>query len=251
LLMDADGQHVRHGAAPGLPREYLDAIDGASIGPAAGSCGTAAYRKRPVFVEDIERDPLWDEYRELARAHGLRACWSTPILTVNGRVLGTFAFYYHAPRRPTAQDITLVERLSRLAGIAIERAQMEEQLRDLSAHVESALEAERTRIAREIHDDLGQSLTALKMDVAWLMRRAREAPLNGEQALDKLQQMSSFTDEIIQRVRQISAELRPGVLDDLGLVAAIEWQAQAFEDRTGTPCSVRANQPDTSLDREV
>ena len=251
LLLDVDGKRVRHSAAPHLPEEYVKGIDGSPIGPAAGSCGTAAYLKEPVFVEDIEEDPLWDEYRELARAHGLRACWSTPILATDRRVLGTFAFYYRAPRRPTPEDLNLVARVSRLAGIAIERRQMEEQLRDLSAHVESALEAERTKIAREIHDDLGQSLTALKMDIAWIMRRLRETPLAaGGPLKEKLEQMSCFTDDVIQRVRQISAELRPGVLDDLGLVAAIEWQAHAFEERTGTSCLVRANHSDWPIGRE-
>ena len=252
LLLDPDGRRVRHGAAPRLPADFVRSIDGSLIGPTAGSCGTAAYLKEPVFVEDIETDRLWDDYRELARAHGLRACWSTPIFATDRRVLGTFAFYYAAPRQPSADDLALVARVSRLAGIAIEHTQMEEQLRDLSAHVESALEAERTRIAREIHDDLGQSLTALKMDIAWILRRLRETPpASGAPLQDKLEQMSAFTDEVIQRVRQISAELRPGVLDDLGLVAAIEWQAHAFEERTGTPCLVRADDGGGSVGREV
>ena len=75
LLLDADGLHVRHGAAPHLPAAYTQAIDGLAIGPTAGSCGTAAFTRRPVYVEDIETDPLWADDRELARAHGLRACW--------------------------------------------------------------------------------------------------------------------------------------------------------------------------------
>lgn len=252
LILDPDGKRVRHGAAPGLPVEYREAIDGLPIGPRAGSCGTAAFTKQPVFVDDIETDPLWDDYRELALRHGLRACWSVPIIAKDQRVLGTFAFYYTNAHRATPAEVEVIERVSRLAGIAIERSQMEGQLRDLSAHVQSALEGERTRIAREIHDDLGQSLTALKMDIAWVVRRLRELPQSqGAPLLDKLAQMSGFTDEVIQRVRQISAELRPGVLDDLGLTAAIEWQAQAFEERTGMPCQVRSNQHEVELDSEV
>jgi GAF domain len=80
LLLDKDGIHVRHGAAPSLPESYIRAIDGERIGPIAGSCGTAAYRREPVIVEDIATDPLWAPYREVALAHGLRACWSTPML---------------------------------------------------------------------------------------------------------------------------------------------------------------------------
>src|SRR5215510_15702538 len=86
LLLDPDGKRLWHGAAPSLPKSYTDAIDGGCIGPAAGSCGTAAYRKAPIMVADIAEDPLWTEYRELALPHGLRACWSTPVLASDGRV---------------------------------------------------------------------------------------------------------------------------------------------------------------------
>ncbi len=247
LLLDADGLHVRHGAAPHLPPSYTQAIDGLAIGPSAGSCGTAAFERGPVYVEDIETSPLWADYRELARAHDLRACWSTPILSTEGHVLGTFALYYREPRAPTAEDFALIERATHLAGIAIEHVQLEDQLRALSAHVESVREDERTGIAREIHDVLGQELTALKMDLAWLARRA-----TGQEALlEKLQAMSEATDEIIQQVRRISSELRPGVLDDLGLLAAIEWQAQEFEQRTGTLSTVESNLGDAQLPRDV
>jgi len=81
LLLDPKTNHLRHGAAPSLPASYTEAIDGAAIGPSAGSCGTAAYRAEPVIVSDIANDPLWADYRDLALAHGLRACWSTPILS--------------------------------------------------------------------------------------------------------------------------------------------------------------------------
>jgi len=79
LLLDEIGKHLMHGAAPSLPKEYIKAIDGLQIGPSIGSCGTAAYLKKPVIVSDIETDPLWADYKELALKHRLRACWSTPI----------------------------------------------------------------------------------------------------------------------------------------------------------------------------
>jgi PAS domain S-box-containing protein len=253
LLLDPDGIHVRHGAAPHLPVDFIHAIDGAVIEPNAGSCGTAAYLKMPVFAADIESDPVWERYRDIALAHGLRACWSLPIFATDQRVLGTFAFYFCAPRTPTARDLEVTLRASRLAGIAIERKELEEQLRHLSAHVEAALEEERTSIAREIHDDLGQSLTALKMDIAWIVRRtaAGSPPLAQEALVDRLAAMSELTDGVIQRVRRISEELRPGVLDDLGLVAAIEWQAGQFEASTGTPCAVLTNTTELPIDRRV
>ena len=249
LLLDPDGVHVRHGAAPHLAADYWRAIDGAVIGPQEGSCGSAAFLKVPVFAADIDTAPIWEHYRDIARSHGLRACWSIPIFATDERVLGTFAFYYDTPRVPTAQDVEVTARASRLAGIAIERKELEEKIRNLSAHVEAALEEERTGIAREIHDELGQALTALKMDIAWIVRRAGPGlpSLTNPALLERLAAMSELTDGVIQRVRRISAELRPGVLDDLGLVAAIEWQAGEFEERTGTPCVVRAHGIDGGL----
>ena len=129
LLLGEDGVHVRHGAAPSLPEAYVKAIDGAAIGPKAGSCGTAMYRGKPVIVTDILEDPLWEDYRELAQSFGLRACWSTPILSHSGKVLGCFAMYYHEPRRPSAAETRLTSVATHLAGIAIERQQAEQALR--------------------------------------------------------------------------------------------------------------------------
>jgi PAS domain S-box-containing protein len=129
LLLDPDGLHVHYGAAPHLPEAYNRALEGAEIGPAEGSCGTAAYRREPVIVTDIETDPLWDNYRKLAQAHGLRACWSTPIINREGIVVGTFAMYYREPRSPQEQDFRLIARATHLANIAIERKRAEEKLR--------------------------------------------------------------------------------------------------------------------------
>lgn len=130
LLLDRDGVHLRDGAGPSLPESYRRAVDGITIGPTVGSCGTAAYRGEPVIVADIETDPLWRDYRELAREHGLRACWSTPIVSPRGEVLGTFAMYYREPRAPDQRDLELIERATHIAGIAIERVRADEALRD-------------------------------------------------------------------------------------------------------------------------
>lgn len=130
LLLDPDGVHLHYGAAPGLPDSYNRAIEGRAIGPNAGSCGTAAFRRELVVVHDIETDPLWSDYRELALAHGLRACWSSPILDSRGVVLGTFAMYYRQPRSPSPADLELIQRTAHLAGVALERKQAEETLRE-------------------------------------------------------------------------------------------------------------------------
>jgi PAS domain S-box-containing protein len=119
---------LRHGGGPSLPKAYTNAIDGAAIGPSAGSCGTAAYRGEQVIVADIETDPLWANYRDLALPHSLRACWSTPIFSSQHKVIGTFAMYYCEPRSPSPRDQDIIEQITQLAGVAIERKLTQEAL---------------------------------------------------------------------------------------------------------------------------
>jgi PAS domain S-box-containing protein len=135
LLLDPSANCLRHGASPSLPIAYTSAIDGEVIGPSAGSCGTAAYRAEQVIVSDIATDPLWTDYRDLALPHGLRACWSTPILSSGGKVLGTFATYYREPRSPSPQEQNVIERITHLASIALEREQGEKKLRQSEAYL--------------------------------------------------------------------------------------------------------------------
>jgi len=132
LLLDADGIHLRHGAAPSLPPAYIAAIDGSEIGPCAGSCGTAAYLGAAVFVGDIATDPLWADYKQIALPHGLRACWSTPILTRGRKVLGTFAMYHRDPREPTVRDLALVDLITQTAALVIDRERAQEALRNIA-----------------------------------------------------------------------------------------------------------------------
>lgn len=120
LLLSADGNHVKHVVAPSLPDDYVKAIDGGAIGPKHGSCGTAMFRGKPVIVSNIFTDPLWEDYREYAAAAGVHACWSTPILSSKGKVLGSFAMYYREPRTPSGAESHLTNAATRLAGQAIE-----------------------------------------------------------------------------------------------------------------------------------
>jgi PAS domain S-box-containing protein len=140
LLLDADGTTLRHGAAPSLPLEYSRAVDGIRIGPCVGSCGTAAYRKLPVVVSNISTDPLWANFRQLALSHGLRACWSTPIASLDDVVLGTFAIYYREPRTPDAGHLQLIAHATHLAGIAIERDRAKAELRAAEARYRTLVE---------------------------------------------------------------------------------------------------------------
>lgn len=371
LFLDPDGKHLRHGAAPGLPEEYLRAIDGAAIGPCAGSCGTAAYLREPVFVHEIAGDPRWAEWASLAERHGLRACWSTPIFDAKQRVLGTFAIYYRRPASPTPRHLELIATATRVAAIAIgqhrsqaslrareqelsvifdharevlffvtvaldgdlhfaavnrqfltatgltesqvigqrvaavipaparsfvlekygeairtrqpvswdevseypagrkhgvvtlvpvyetagrvthlvgavhditdrvrseqEIREVSEQRRALAVHLQFVREEERTAIAREIHDALAQDLTRVKIDLAWLAQRVgRPIPVaKRPEIVARLAETLAQTDASITTVQKIATELRPIILDRLGLAAAIEWLVEEFSRRTG------------------
>ena len=129
LLLDEDGVHARHVAAPNIPAEYTEQIDGIRIGPNIGSCGAAMWRRQPVVVTDILTDPLWVNYRALASQFGFRACWSSPIISHRNDVLGSFAMYYRSVRSPIAVEKQLIDIATHLAGIAIERHQAEQALR--------------------------------------------------------------------------------------------------------------------------
>ncbi len=365
LLLDNDGVHMRHGSSPSLSPAFVRAIDGLPIGPQVGSCGTAMYRRSPVVVEDIATDPLWNDYRAIAEASGLRACWSVPILDVGGHVLGSFATYFRAPRQPRPAELRVVEAATSAAAVVISSAQKTESLRSselqlrrviseaplaiamfdrdmryivysdrwlldyglgdrslvgkshydvfpeigdawkaihqraiagepasadsdrfdradgstlwlrwdvrpwhdaqgsiggiiissedvsarleaerrqreahermrsLAAHVEQAREAERARIARELHDELGQALTGVKIDLAWLRSRLRTGKHR-----DHVDNLGRLIDDTVAVGRRIASELRPGVLDDLGLAAAIRWQGKEFTRRTGIPVTI-------------
>jgi|GEM_PF-600445 PAS domain S-box-containing protein len=143
LLLDPDGVHLRHGAAPNLSAEFVRAVDGLQIGPQAGSCGTAVHRNQQVIVSDIGTDPLWADYAALALPLGLRACWSTPVRGGSAQVLGAFAVYYRSPRTPTAPELECIDDWTRLTGLAIERQRDADALEALHQGLERRV-AERT-----------------------------------------------------------------------------------------------------------
>ncbi|MEH6357656.1 MAG: EAL domain-containing protein [Pseudomonadales bacterium] len=123
LLLDDAGKHLLSGAAPSLPDFYNTAINGVEIGMGVGSCGTAAFTNERVIVDDIQIHPYWTSYKELANKAALGACWSEPIRSIEGKVLGTFAIYHHDKYQPTVANLSLIEQTAYLASIAIEQAQ--------------------------------------------------------------------------------------------------------------------------------
>jgi signal transduction histidine kinase len=164
---------------------------------------------------------------------------------------GSYAFVIdrgyviHENGRPTRMIGCMTDMTSsKEARIELESSQ--QQLRALAGHLQAAREDERTRVAREIHDELGQAMTGLKMDLSWLRKKL---PKDQEALKEKTDSMLVLMDHTIRSVRRISTELRPGVLDDLGLAAAIEWQIHEFQSRTGIKCQLAARLDDIRLDR--
>ncbi|MFK5949136.1 MAG: EAL domain-containing protein [Methylococcales bacterium] len=129
LLLDEADQHLLSGAAPSLPGFYNAAINGMGIGAGRGSCGTAAFTNKRVIVEDIQNHPYWAAYKDLAAKAELASCWSEPIHSTSGKVLGTFAIYHHKAHQPSKSDIVLIEQTASLASIAIEKIYAEDKLK--------------------------------------------------------------------------------------------------------------------------
>ncbi len=177
LLLDREGKHLMHGAAPSLPESYNAAIDGIAIGPNVGSCGTAIYRQESVIVTDIGSHPLWADYRDFALGFGLRACWSTPILSSQGKVLGTFAIYYSQPHTPEYFEVQLIEVARNLAGIAIEQKQAEESLQQLNEDLENRV-IQRT-------SEFSQALNQLQTEIAE-RQEAEQELMESESRFQKL-----------------------------------------------------------------
>jgi diguanylate cyclase (GGDEF)-like protein/PAS domain S-box-containing protein len=140
LLLTPDGGHVQHGAAPSLPEAFASSIDGLAIGESHGSCGTAAAIGQQVIVGDIETHPFWENYRHLALPHGLRACWSTPVLSSSGDVLGTFAVYYRTPREPSQAELRSINAMLSITAIAIESDHLIARLRERDCFFELSTE---------------------------------------------------------------------------------------------------------------
>ena len=215
LLLDEDGQHAKHGAAPSLPEEYSKSIDGLCIGPKAGSCGTAMYRREPVVVTDILQDPLWEEYRSVAEPYGFRACWSTPILAHSGKALGSFAMYYREPRSPSPAETRALEMATHLAGIAIERKlarEERERLRQAQAdlaHINrvTTMGELTASLAHEIKQPITAAVTDAKTCLRWLHRDEPEVA----EASDAARRIVTDVTRAADIISRISLLFKKGV----------------------------------------
>ena len=165
-LPDEDGKELHCAAAPGLPG-FIAHVGAMAVGPKGGSCGTAIYRKEPVYVTDILTDPIWEHYRSRMLPYGIRSVWSRPLFTSEGKALGTFSINYREPRRPSANELQLIENASHITGIAIERHMIEQALQR---------ERDRLRLLLEITSsvtsrlDLRQMVEALSTNLFRVMQ---------------------------------------------------------------------------------
>src|SRR2546429_3197124 len=184
FLLDEDGQHLRYAAAPKLSDEYRVATDGLSIGPHVGSCGAAAYLRQPVFVSDVLSHPHFANFKDLIVRTGMRASWWSPIMSQDGRVLGTFGMFYREVREPGPAEIQMIDYASRIAGIAIERKRAEEKLR------------QDERELRQLIDFLPQHVLVLDTEGSLLQANQVMLDYNGH-TLEEMQ--GAGTDERVKR----------------------------------------------------
>lgn len=221
LLYNADTGTLHSGAAPSLPHTFTDRIEGMSIGPMAGSCGTAVYEQGPVVVTDIATDPRWSEFGALAVAHGLRACWSTPIRGRRG-ITGTFAVYRLEPAAPSDRDRLLVERYTHVTSIAIDQAAlMEAEVARRAAEVASQNKSE---FVAALSHDIRTPLQA----IAGLTEMLRSVDMPAERrqtALDLMTKAARHITELVDDVldlARIEAGSLPLRLSDIDLDPLLE-----------------------------
>ncbi|MDQ2731495.1 MAG: ATP-binding protein, partial [Armatimonadota bacterium] len=232
ILLARDDQSLQLGAAPSMPPQFQEMLNQVAINSASGCCGTAAYRREPVLVEDIAKDPLWENVRELALSCDIRAGWATPIFSNTGAILGTLAIYYAEARAPSDRHRHIVEIATQIAGIAIERAEAEESLR---RRAEQLSEADRRKdeflamLAHELRNPLGVISNALHVmkrqpDIEPSIRRAQEV------AERQVQHQVRIVDDLldVSRINHGKIELKKAVLDLVQLVRETAEPHRAF-----------------------
>ena len=250
LTLDRERERLVVRATAGDPVQVVPEDTHFDLGE--GITGWATRHAETVLANDVEADPRY--VSPCPRESSSRSKLSVPICKAED-VVGVLDIQSERLGAFNENDVMVMETVADQIAVALENARLYEaehaarqQLRDLASYLQNTREEERTRIAREIHDEFGQMITALKMDLSWLIKRL---PQDEPELSRKADAMSETIDETLYNVRRISSELRPGILDDLGLAAAIEWQAETFSERSGILCELDLDEEGDDLDRQL
>jgi signal transduction histidine kinase len=250
VLPDSSQGRLAFAAGPSLPEAFkADMEPYLRIALGMAPCGAAAFQRTPVYVRDTAAGPRSERWREVAVRHGFRAAWSTPILSDDNTVLGTFAMLYGEPRSPAAEDIQLIDMAVQMARVAIQRREAQRALEDsarelqaLTRRLVDVQESERRELSRELHDRVGQSLTALAVNLRLLGRSV------GQDAAARLEDSQALLESTAEAIENVTSELRPPMLDDAGLFHALSWYGEQFSRRSGIAVNVTSAHPEERIE---
>ena len=228
LILDKSKKFLQHGSAPSLPAGYVRKMSQVVPGPKVGSCGTAAFLKRTIVVENISLDPLWEDYKEIALEYGLKACWSIPIMDFEENVLGTFAVYYTQPRKPTPAEMELIKTSANLAALAIHNHNVKDDLKNYAeelkrsnsdlrdfAHIASHDLQEPLRKISIFSDRLQEAKSQLSEQHRDYLSRMGNAAHRMQALIDDLLQLSQITAKGKPFKKVDLSEISREVIEDL------------------------------------
>jgi signal transduction histidine kinase len=247
LLRDGDG-HLRLAAGPKVPKIWNEAFEGMKVPSYARFQSMTGHQEKPVVVADMRSDPSFAACWDLALSQGVQAAWSAPILSKDGKILGSLILFYPTPQPPGKRDLELLEQVIHMAAIAIECHRNEEELREFSRQLYRSQDEERRRIARELHDSTGQRLAVLEITLSMMKGAIARQPQECDRVLT---QCTSLARSISDEIRTLSYLLHPPMLDECGLNAAIRSYVSGINQRNGLHVEVEIPQDLCRLSEEA